>query len=54
VWFTTAVGYNLAANPPYWIIRNSWGADWGLQGYMYLEFGQDACAVAQVSTSSIV
>jgi len=49
-----AVGYNLAANPPYWIIRNSWGADWGLQGYMYLEFGQDACAVAQVSTSSIV
>jgi len=37
----------------YWIIRNSWGTSWGLQGFMQLQYGQNACAVAQVVTSSI-
>jgi len=49
-----AIGYNVAANPPYWIIRNSWGTDWGISGYMMLQYGADACAVAQVVTSSII
>ncbi len=31
------VGYdNSDPNNPYWIIRNSWGTWWGLEGYMYL------------------
>eukprot|EP01087_Luapelamoeba_hula_P001670 TRINITY_DN113_c0_g1_i1.p1 TRINITY_DN113_c0_g1~~TRINITY_DN113_c0_g1_i1.p1 ORF type:complete len:349 (-),score=46.52 TRINITY_DN113_c0_g1_i1:113-1159(-) len=46
-----AVGYNLGGSP-YWIIRNSWGTSWGIAGYMYLQFGANACAVAQVVTSS--
>lgn len=48
-----AVGYNLEANPPYWILRNSWGDKWGMKGYMYLEFGKDACGVAQKSFSGL-
>jgi C1A family cysteine protease len=44
----------LTANPPYWIIRNSWGTSWGLEGYMHLEFGTDACAVADMTTSAII
>jgi len=49
-----AIGYNLSGGTPYWIIRNSWGTDWGINGYMYLQYGQDSCAVAQVVTSAII
>ena len=27
------VGYDTTSNPPYWILRNSWGSDWGEEGY---------------------
>jgi len=47
-----AVGYNLGQG--FWLIRNSWGTSWGIGGYMMLQYGQNACAVAQVVTSSVV
>ena len=30
----TIVGYNGLNNPPYFIVRNSWGASWGEYGYV--------------------
>jgi len=45
-----AEGYNTGSSTPYWIIRNSWGTSWGQSGYMYLQYGVDACGVAQEST----
>jgi cathepsin F len=37
-----------------WKIRNSWGADWGESGYVYVERGYDLCGVADEVTIPIV
>ena len=43
-------GYNAEANPPYWIVRNSWATDWGVNGYIYLAFGENTCGLANEAT----
>ena len=43
----TLVGYNGEANPPYFILRNSWGTSWGMNGYMNIAMqeGDGVCGV---------
>jgi cathepsin F len=38
-----AVGIN--TDEGYWIVRNSWGTSWGIDGHIWLETGTDACAI---------
>ncbi len=40
------IGYGREKNLDYWIIRNSWGADWGENGHMRLVRGKNACGIA--------
>lgn len=47
------VGYNKEEETPYWIIRNSWNTDWGMDGYIYLAMGSNLCGVADEAQLAI-
>merc|ERR1711998_288445 len=45
-----AVGLNTEGSQAYWIVRNSWNTDWGVDGFIYVQEGNDSCGIAQDST----
>lgn len=55
-----AVGYgtDLETQKPYWLVKNSWGAGWGSEGYVKLgrdsanEFGM--CAILKMASFPVV
>jgi len=38
----------------YWVVRNSWGDQWGESGYFRIYKGENACGLAWVPTGAIV
>jgi len=48
------VGYDGLTPKGWWVIRNMWGSDWGENGYIRLQFGENTCGLTSLPTAPIL
>lgn len=45
------VGYDLTNRIPHYIVKNTWGPDYGREGFLYIAIGRNLCGIAEEVSS---
>ncbi|MNF10457.1 Papain family cysteine protease [compost metagenome] len=40
-------GVDSQSKLPYWIVANSWGVDWGMNGFFWIKRGSNECEIEE-------
>jgi len=48
------IGWDVEKGVDYWLIANSWNADWGEEGYLKIRRGVDECGIDHGVTGIIL